>query len=103
MNKVAIGCEGRTLDDGGAEELGHSAYFLIVDPDTMTLDAVLDNTACRNLESAAGVCAARAVEAEGADSVFAGWLGPGPMRQFEAAQIEIFSGLVGSAKDVLAG
>ena len=64
MTRVAISCEGRSLDDRLAYHFGLAGYFLIVDSGTEEVE-FLENAACR-AQHGAGVSTADAVAATGA-------------------------------------
>ena len=98
MCKIAIACEGESLDSSVAEDFGSAPYFVIVDTGKTEAE-VLKNGARWARDGDAAV--ARAVVAAGAEAVLASWILPDAMHVLEAAGIEIHPGIVGRAKDAL--
>ncbi len=97
--KVAVSCEGKTLDASVDQRFGRAACFLIVDTDSMTFD-VLDN---ENVAAAggAGISTAKAVIDAGAQAVLTGNCGPNAERTLTAGNVKLFTGVTGTVAEAL--
>jgi predicted Fe-Mo cluster-binding NifX family protein len=99
--KICITSQGRDLNSALDPRFGRAAVFVIVDPDTGTVEAV-DNS--QNLQAAqgAGIQAAETVARAGAKVLVTGHCGPKAFRVLRAAGIKIFNtqaSTVGEALD----
>lgn len=88
MSKIAISCEGPSLDDAVDPRFGRAAGFLIVDPDTLESEYV-NNGASQVMAQGAGIQAAEIVAGAGAGVLLTGYVGPKAFRALEAAGIKI--------------
>jgi len=95
---VCITSAGRDLESAVHPSFGRTPYFLFVDTETSTVDAV------ENVPGAhgAGVQAAQTVAEHGAKAVITGSVGPNAFSGLNAAGIEIFVGAAGTGNDALA-
>lgn len=88
MDKIAISCEGPSLEDRVDPRFGRAAGFLIVDPETMQTEYV-DNGSSQAMAQGAGIQAAETVAATGARIVLTGFVGPKAFMALEAAGIKV--------------
>jgi predicted DNA-binding protein (UPF0251 family)/predicted Fe-Mo cluster-binding NifX family protein len=88
MTKVAISCEGPSLDDAVDPRFGRAAGFLIVDPETLETEYV-DNGASQVMAQGAGIQAAEIVAAAGVGVVLTGYVGPKAFMALSAAGIKV--------------
>lgn len=97
--KVAVSCEGKTLDAPVDQRFGRAARFLIVDTDSMTFD-VLEN---QNVAAAggAGISTAKMVVDAGAQAVLTGNCGPNAERTLTAGNVKLFTGVAGTVAEAL--
>lgn len=88
MDKIAITCEGPSLDDAVDPRFGRAAGFLIVDPDTMETE-YRDNGAAQTMPRGAGIQAAETVAAGGVKTLLTGYVGPKAFQALSAAGVAI--------------
>ncbi len=88
MGKIAISCEGPSLDDQVDPRFGRAAGFLIVDTDSMQT-VYVDNGGSQVLAQGAGIQAAEAVASAGAGVVLTGYVGPKAFMALSAAGIQV--------------
>jgi predicted DNA-binding protein (UPF0251 family)/predicted Fe-Mo cluster-binding NifX family protein len=88
MDKIAISCEGPSLEDRVDPRFGRAAGFLIVDPETMQTEYV-DNGSSQAMAQGAGIQAAETVAATGARIVLTGFVGPKAFMALQAAGIQV--------------
>jgi predicted Fe-Mo cluster-binding NifX family protein len=97
--KVVISATGRDLDATVDERFGRCRYFLIVETDDMSVEAV-DNVNA-DLSTSAGIQSASYVASTGAEALITGNCGPKAMQVFAETNIRIILGQKGTIKDVL--
>jgi predicted Fe-Mo cluster-binding NifX family protein len=95
--KVAVSCDGRTLDAPVDQRFGRAAWFLIVDTSSMTFD-VLENA---DASGGAGINAAKLVVDAGAQAVLTGNCGPNAERTLTAGSVKLFTGATGTVAEAL--
>ena len=88
MEKIAISCEGPSLEDLVDPRFGRAAGFLVVSPETMTTEYV-DNGSSQVRAQGAGIQAAETVAATGAKVVLTGYVGPKAFMALKAAGIKV--------------
>lgn len=98
--KVAISATGNTLDSTLDQRFGRTAFFLIVDSETMKFE-VIDNAATASA-GGAGITAAQSVVDKGVEAVITGNVGPNAMNVLSAAEIAIYRGVSASIQDNVA-
>lgn len=98
--KVAISATGKTLDSILDQHFGRTAFFLIVDSDTMKFE-VIDNAAAASA-GGAGITAAQSVVDKEVEVVITGNLGPNAMNVLNAAEIAIYRGVSASVQNNVA-
>lgn len=92
MSRIAITCEGPTLDDPLDPRFGRAAGFLIIDTDTQALDYV-DNGAGQNRPQGAGIQAAKTLADHRVGTLLTGYVGPKAFTALSAAGIRVAQGL----------
>ncbi len=92
MEKIAVSCEGPSLDDPVDPRFGRAAGFMIVDPDTMAFD-YLDNGTSQAMNRGAGIQAAENVAKSGAKIVLSGYVGPKAFSTLQAVGITVYQDL----------
>ncbi len=92
MEKIAVSCEGPSLDDPVDPRFGRAAGFMIVDPDTMAFD-YLDNGSSQAMNRGAGIQAAENVARSGAKIVLSGYVGPKAFSTLQAVGVKVYQDL----------
>ena len=97
--KIAVTAREKTLDDQVDPRFGRCAYFLIVDTENMSVEAVPNpNTTAGG---GAGIQAAQLMADRGVEAVQTGNCGPNAYRTLEAADIRVVVGVTGRVKDAV--
>lgn len=96
--KLAISASGDRLDSDVDPRFGRCKYFIFVDPDTMQHTAVLNS----NNAGGAGIAAGQTVVLYKANAVLTGDCGPNAYQVLSAAGIDVYTGVSGTVKDVIA-
>lgn len=97
--KICITSEGQTLEDQVDPHLGRAVFFLLVDTDTMSCQAMPNEAG--QAQGGAGVRAAEQIIRAGAKAVLTGHCGPHACRTLQAVGVEIYSGLSGTVRQAL--
>jgi len=97
--KVLVTSTGAELDDLLDEEFGHCAYFMIVDPETMQYQAVLNEG--HAAEMGAGIYAAEQAIKLGVEVVITGWVGPHGQRKLLSNNIKIIMDEEGTVREAV--
>jgi predicted Fe-Mo cluster-binding NifX family protein len=92
--KIAVTSTGKVLDSQVDPRFGRTAYFIIVDTETMGFTAV--ENAGADAGSGAGINSAKAVLDAGAQAVLTGNCGPNAQRTLDAGGIKLYLGLKGT-------
>ena len=95
--KIAITATGDNLEAKVDPRFGRCAYFLIVDIDTMELEAI--ENAGASAGGGAGILAGQAVADAGAQAVLTGNVGPNAFQTLSALGLKIYTGVTGTVKD----
>ncbi|MGB7060799.1 MAG: NifB/NifX family molybdenum-iron cluster-binding protein [Candidatus Zixiibacteriota bacterium] len=98
--KIAITSQGDNLEASVDPRFGRCAYFIILDPETEEMEAVLNSSA--DAMGGAGPKAAQTIADKGAEAVVTGNVGPNAFRTLKAANIKIYQGASGTVKETLA-
>jgi len=98
--KIAITCQGTTLDSLVDPRFGRARYFLLVDTDTMQTTAH-DNAQNLNAPQGAGIQAAQAVARLGADAVITGHVGPKAFATLRTANIAVYTQAGGTVREAI--
>ena len=94
--KIAVSATGNTMDSQMDQRFGRAASFIIVQTETMEVEA-LDNTAAVSA-GGAGILAAQMIADKNVKAIITGNVGPNSMNVLKAASIEIFKGLNASVQ-----
>jgi predicted Fe-Mo cluster-binding NifX family protein len=97
--KIAITSTGKDLDSQVDPRFGRCAYFLIVNIDDMSFEAI-DN-ASMSLGGGAGIQAGQFVASRGAKALLTGSVGPNASRTLNAAGLDVIVGVSGSIRDAV--
>jgi len=97
--KIAITTAGPTLDTAVDPRFGRCAYFLIVETDDLTFEAIENPN--MELGGGAGIQSAQLVAAKGVKFVLTGNSGPNAHQTLSAANIGVVIGCSGLVKDVI--
>jgi len=97
--KIAISANGQNLDATVNERFGRCPYFLIVETDDMSCEAIPNTNA--ELSSGAGIQAASMVASKGAKAVITGSCGPKAMQVFSETGIQTILNQQGVVRDVV--
>lgn len=98
--KIAVSSSGKDLTSQVDPRFGRTAFFVIVDDESMDCQAV-ENRQHLYLPQGAGIQAAQTVAAQKVDTVITGNCGPKAFRVLQAAGIQIVTGARGSIADVI--
>jgi predicted Fe-Mo cluster-binding NifX family protein len=98
--KIAVSANGKNLDAPLDTRFGRTAYFVIVDPDTLAFEAV-ENRQSLNLPQGAGIQAAKTVLQHEAGAVITGNCGPKAFKVLEAAGVKVYVGAAGPVRDIV--
>jgi len=92
VSRIAITCEGPTLNDPLDPRFGRAAGFLIVDTDTHAIQYV-ENGAGQQLSQGAGIQAAKTLVDHRVSALLTGYVGPKAFHALSAAGIRVAQGL----------
>lgn len=97
--KIAITATGKTLNSQVDQRFGRTAYFIIVDTETMDF-TVLEN---ENIAAAggAGINSAKIVIDSGAEAVLTGNCGPNAERTLNAAGVKLYTSVNGTVSETV--
>jgi predicted Fe-Mo cluster-binding NifX family protein len=98
--KIAISSKGTDLDAQVDPRFGRATHILVIDSETMALEA-LDNAANVNAFRGAGIQAATMVSESGAEVLMTGYCGPNAFKTLQAAGIKVVSDVKGTVKSAL--
>ncbi len=97
--KIAITATGPTLDAAVDPRFGRCPYFLIVDPDDLTFEAIQNESVA--LGGGAGIQSAQLMAEKGVTFVLTGNCGPNAHQTLSAVGIEVIVGCSGVVRDVI--
>jgi predicted Fe-Mo cluster-binding NifX family protein len=97
--KVAVTAVGNDLDAEVDPRFGRAPYFVIVETDDMSFEALANEAA--DASGGAGPAAAQAVADAGAQAVLTGNCGPNAHRTLEAAGIKVHIGATGTVREAV--
>jgi len=98
--KIAVSSTGPAIDDLVETRFGRCAYFLLIDTDTLKVEAVQNPNI--ELGGGAGIQSAQLMANKGASVVLTGNCGPNAFRTFGAAGIQIITGVSGPVREAVA-
>ena len=97
---IAITSEGNSLESSVDPRFGRAMNFLLIDTDTGEFSAH-DNAQNLSAVQGAGIQAAQTVARLGAEAVLTGHVGPKAFATLQAANIAIYTGVSGTAKEAI--
>jgi len=97
--RIAITAAEPTLDAAVDPRFGRCPYFLIVDPDDLTFEAIQNESVA--LGGGAGIQSAQLMAEKGVTSVLTGNCGPNAHQTLSAVGIEVIVGCSGIVRDVI--
>lgn len=97
--KIAVSASGLTLESELDPRFGRAQYLLIVDTDSLEVEAIENPNVAAG--GGAGIQSAQMVIGKGVKAVLTGNCGPNAFRTLSAADIEIYTNLSGSVRDVV--
>lgn len=98
--KVAVTAKGTTLKDSVDPRFGRAAHILIVDTDSMNVEA-LDNSANINAFKGAGIQAATMICDKGAEVLLTGYCGPKAFQTAQAGGIKVVNDVNGTVEEAI--
>ena len=98
--KIAISAKGTDLDSAVDPHFGRGAYLLIVDTDSLDIEAI-DNS--ENVKSfrGAGIQAATTIYEKGAQALLTGFCGPNAFKTCQAAGVKVINDVSGTVIDAV--
>lgn len=97
--KIAVTSTGPALDDNVEARFGRCPYFLIVDTDTMQLEAIENPNMA--LGGGAGIQSAQLMSEKGVTTVLTGNCGPNAFNVFGQAGIQVIVGVSGPVRNAV--
>ena len=97
--KVAVSSNGNHLDAQLDPRFGRCAFFLVVNSEDMSFEAIHNEGAAQG--GGAGIQAARLLASLGVRAVATGNCGPNAVQTLSAAGIELFTGQAGTVKEAV--
>jgi len=95
--KIAVTSTGPALDDNVEARFGRCRYFLIIDTDTMQLEAIENPNMA--LGGGAGIQSAQLMSKKGVTTILTGNCGPNAFNVFGQAGIQVIVGVSGSVRN----
>lgn len=96
---IAVTSEGPSLDARIDQRFGRCRYFLIINTDDLSFDAIENQNAA--LGGGAGIQSARMIVDRGVARVFTGACGPNAYQVLAAAGVDVVTGCAGNVRDVI--
>jgi len=97
--KIAFSSTGMDLNSDIDPRFGRCAYFLFVNPDDLTFEAIENDS--MSLGGGAGIQSGQFIASKGANVVITGNVGPNASRTLNAAGVEVIVGVSGSIRDAV--
>ncbi len=97
--KIGISATGPDLEAQVEPRFGRCPYFLIVDPQSLDFEA-LENPSTASM-GGAGIQSAQLMSDKGVSTVLTGNCGPNAFRTFEAANIQVVTGVSGPVRQAV--
>jgi len=97
--KIAVTSTGPTLDDNVEARFGRCPYFLIIDTDTIQLEAIENPNMA--LGGGAGIQSAQLMSEKGVTAVLTGNCGPNAFNVFGQAGIQVIIGINGPVRNAV--
>ena len=99
--KVAVTAKGTALTDPVDPRFGRAPYILVVDTETMQVEAI-DNSVNVQAFKGAGIQAATTIADCGAQVLMTGYCGPNAFRTVQAAGIKVVNDVTGTVAEAVA-
>lgn len=96
---IAVSATGTTLEDQVDQRFGRCKYFIVVDSDTMTFEAISNQGIFAS--GGAGIKAAQTLAEKGVKAVISGNIGPNAFDTLSAANIDSYVGASGNIKSYI--
>jgi len=97
--KIAVSAIENSLDSQIDQRFGRCQYFLIIDSETMELEAVSNKGATAS--GGAGIQAAQTIANKGVGVLITGDIGPNAFQTLSAAGIKVITGASGTVREAL--
>ena len=97
--KIAVTATGDNLDAAVDPRFGRCAYFIVMDTETGTFEA-LENAAA-GAAGGAGIQAGQRVADAGAEAVLTGNVGPNAFRTLSGLGLKVYTGVTGTVKEAI--
>jgi predicted Fe-Mo cluster-binding NifX family protein len=97
--KIAVSAMENSLDSQIDPRFGRCQYFLIVDSETMELEAVSNKGAAAS--GGAGIQAAQTIANKGVGVLITGDIGPNAFQTLSSAGIKVITGASGTVREAL--
>ena len=99
--RLAITSTGKELDSNLDPRFGRTAYFIVVDPETMAFE-VVENSQNLNLPQGAGIQAGKTIADNKVDVLITGHCGPKAFNVLQKAGVKVMTGAGGLVTDAIA-
>jgi predicted Fe-Mo cluster-binding NifX family protein len=97
--KLAVSASGKTLDSAVDPRFGRCTYFIIVETEDMSYEAIPNESA--EIARGAGIDAVQSVASAGTEAVITGNVGPKATRALQTAGIEMVTGEKGTVRQAV--
>jgi predicted Fe-Mo cluster-binding NifX family protein len=97
--KLAVSSSGKDLNAQLDPRFGRCAYFIVVDTENMSFEAIQNDSAA--LGGGAGIQSAQTLASKGIHAVITGNCGPNAVQALSAAGIELHTGQAGTIREVV--
>jgi predicted Fe-Mo cluster-binding NifX family protein len=97
--KIAVTSTGKTLDSQVDPRFGRTAYFIIVDTETMDFTVIENENIAAG--GGAGISSAKTVIDTGAQAVLTGNCGPNAERTLNAAGVKLYTSVNGTVSEAV--
>ncbi len=98
--KIVVTAKGTDLDAAVDPHFGRGAYLLVIDTETLEVEAI-DNSENVKAFKGAGIQAATTIYDKGAKVLLTGFCGPNAFKTCEAAGIKVINDVSGIVRDVV--
>ncbi len=99
--KIVVTAKGIDLDSEVDPHFGRAAYLLVIDPESLEVEALNNNENVKAFKGA-GIQAATMIHEKGARVLLTGYCGPNAFKTCQAAGIEVISEASGTVREVVA-
>ena len=97
--KIAVTSSGETLGSNVDQRFGRTAFFIVVDTETMDFSVVENENIAAS--GGAGIGSAKVVIDAGAEAVLTGNCGPNAERTLNAAGVKLYTGVTGTVAEAI--